>query len=57
MFEPLDVFHVFPGLVCPLGRLNKTLFLMLIDSASRAVSSPLGKPGFCATSNFIRPNQ
>jgi hypothetical protein len=31
--------------------------LHVIDSASRAVSPRLGKPGFDATSNFIRPNQ
>lgn len=57
MFEPMKCFlrrHEWGG---SLGRLNRTLFLMLIDSASRAVSHGMGKPTFNTPSNFIRPNQ
>jgi hypothetical protein len=40
-----------------LSRLNGSLFLMLLDSAFRAVSLNPGKPIFNIVSNFIRPNQ
>jgi hypothetical protein len=57
MFEPPDVFHLPPGLIWPLSRLNRALFSILIDSASWLVSPSIGKAGFKAASNFIRPNQ
>jgi len=41
----------------PLSRLNRTLFLMVIDSAFRTASHNRDKSTFNTTSNFIRPNQ
>jgi hypothetical protein len=56
-FEPAQYFSRHPALTGTLSRLDKTLLLMAIDSASRTVSPSLGTPAFNATSNFIRPNQ
>jgi hypothetical protein len=57
MFEPVKYFSRRPEWVSLLSRLNRTLFLMAIDSASRAASHSPGKPAFNTTSNFIGPNQ
>jgi hypothetical protein len=57
MFEPPAIFHLPTALSWPLGRLNGALCSMRIDSASRVVSPFIGKSGFNAISNFIRPNQ
>jgi len=57
MFEPVKYFSHRPEWVGPLSRLNRTLFLMAIDSASRSSSHSPGKPTFNTTSNFIGPNQ
>lgn len=43
--------------VCPWSRLNRTLFLRVIDSVSRTASHSRGKAIFNITSNFISPNQ
>lgn len=39
------------------GRLNRTLFSMLIDSTSRTTSACFGKSTVNPASNFVRPNQ
>ena len=57
MFEPVKCFLRRLEWVSPLSRLNRTLFLMLIDSASRTASHYRGKSAFNITSNIIRPNQ
>jgi hypothetical protein len=57
MFESMKYFlrrHEWGG---SLGRLNRTLFLMVIDSASRDALHGTGKPTFNTPSNVIRPNQ
>lgn len=57
MFELVIYFLRRLEWVSPLSRLNRTLFLMLIDSASRTASHNRGKSAFNISSNFIRPNQ
>jgi len=57
MFEPALYFSRHPALTGSLARLDRTLFSMLIDSASRAAAHSPGKPNLDATSNFIWPNQ
>ncbi len=57
MFEPVKCFSRCLESVSSWGRLNRTLFLMLIDSSSRTISHSWGKSAFNITSNFIRPNQ
>jgi hypothetical protein len=57
MFEPVKCFLRCLESLSSWGRLNKTLFLMLIDSSSRTVSHSRGKSAFNIASNFIRPNQ
>jgi hypothetical protein len=57
MFEPVKRFLRRLEWTRPLSRLNRTLFLMVIDSASRTVLLQPGKSAFNITSNFIRPNQ
>ena len=57
MFESVKCFLRYLESVSSWNRLNRTLFLMVIDSSSRAVSQSRGKSAFNITSNFIRPNQ
>lgn len=57
MFKPLSGLSRNAEWCGSLSRLNKTLFLMLIDSAGCAVSHGLGKTSVNITSNFIGPNQ
>jgi len=57
MFEPALYFSPYPALTGSLGRLNRTLFLTVIDSASRAAAHGPIKPNLEAASNFIWPNQ
>jgi hypothetical protein len=57
MFEAIKCFSCCPEWGGSLSRLNRTLFLMVIDSASHAVSHRAGKLTFNTASNLIRPNQ
>jgi hypothetical protein len=57
MFEPALYFSRHPALTGSLARLNRTLFLMVIDSASLAATHSPSKLNLNATSNFIWPNQ
>ena len=57
MFEPVKCFLRYLDSVSSLSRLNRTLFLMIIDSASRTVSHNRGKSAFNTTANFSWPNQ
>jgi len=57
MFETSWCFSRHPALTGSLARLNRTLFLMLIDSASFAATHGPSKLSLDATSNFIWPNQ
>lgn len=57
MFELARHFWRKPVLSDLLSRLNRTLFLMLIDSTSLAAPRSPGNPVFNITSNFFRPNQ
>jgi VanZ family protein len=57
MFEPVKYFSHRPEWVSSLSRLNRTLFLMVIDSVSRFVSHSPGKPTFNTPSDFIGPDQ
>ncbi len=57
MFEPVKCFLRCLESVSSWGRLNRMLFLMVIDSSSRTVPHSRGKSAFNITSNFIRPNQ
>jgi hypothetical protein len=57
MFEPVKCFSRRLEWTRPLNRLNRALFLMVIDSASRTALYSWGKSAFNITSNFIRPNQ
>jgi hypothetical protein len=57
MFGPKKCFSPRPEWGGSLGRINRTLFLMVIDAASRTGSHNPSKPSFNITSNFIRPNQ
>jgi hypothetical protein len=57
MFEPALYFPRRPASTGLLASLNRTLFLMLIDPASRVAAHSPGKLNLNATSSFIRPNQ
>jgi hypothetical protein len=57
MFEPALYFSRHPALTGSLARLNRTLFLMAIDSASLAATHSPSKLNLNATSNFTWPNQ
>jgi len=57
MFEPIQYVPRCPGWLSPLRRLNRTLFLMVIDPTFRTASHYRDKSTFNTTSNFIRPNQ
>ena len=57
MFEPVKCFSRRLEWIRLLSRLNRTLFLMVIDSVSRTVLYNRDKSAFNITSNFIRPNQ
>ncbi len=57
MFEPVKFFLWCLESLSSWGHLNRTLFLMVIDSSSRTVSHSGDKSAFNITSNFIRPNQ
>lgn len=57
MFEPVKCFLRRLEWVGSWNRLNRTLFLRVIGSASRTVLHGRGKSAFNITSTFIRPNQ
>jgi hypothetical protein len=57
MFEPVKYFSRRLEWTRPLSRLNRALFLMVIDSVYRTVLYSRGKSAFNITSNFIRSNQ
>jgi len=57
MFEPALYFSRRPALTGSLARLNRTLLLMVIDSASLAATHSPSKLNLDAISNFIWPNQ
>jgi hypothetical protein len=57
MFEPALYFSRHPALTGSLVRLNRTLFLMLVDPASLAAAHSPGKLNFNTASSFIWPNQ
>jgi len=46
-----------PALIGSLSRLNRALFLMVIDSVFLAIAHSPNKLNLNATSNFIWPNQ
>ncbi len=57
MFESVKYFLRCLESVSLWSLLNRTLFLRVIDSASRTVLHNRGKSAFNITSNFINPNQ
>jgi hypothetical protein len=57
MFEPAPYFSRHSALTGSLAHLNRTLFLMVIDSASFAATHSPSKLNLNDTSDFIWPNQ